>query len=290
LFGPWREDYIYIVASYFVKDATGFGRELVINFDAWKDSKYHLEYTPHHARLCSPFNNGNRLDCPNCAKNFMKFKERFEKLFVTVTPKEHVQKQLRKLTKTGANASITAFNQAFRLIAARTGLGNETLILFYKERIGSRIHKLVTLMDDPKDLNNWMRHAEKVGLSLEKSARVKKNEGLFAPPTQTVRAQAVHVPVQAPAAASAAGPLSQPRGCINWTKVVCNKCNQLGHGWRRCPKNPGAATNGNLAKVRTVQVNGVLSMADDALKEQIQALQREDAKRRRDQEKGKGCT
>jgi hypothetical protein len=181
-----------------------------------------------------------------------------------------------------------AFNQLFRLIAGRTGLGDKTLILFYKERIGSHIHKLVTLMDDPKDLNNWMRRAEKVGLSLEKSARVKKNKGLFAPPTQTVRTQAVRVPVQAPAAASAAGPSSQQRGCVNWTKVVCNKCNQLGHGWRRCLKNPGAATDGNTAKVRTVQVNGILSMADDALKEQIQVLQREDAKRRKDQGKGKG--
>jgi hypothetical protein len=148
----------------------------------------------------------------------------------------------------------------------------------------------VTLMDDPKDLNDWMRHAEKVGLSLEKSARVKKNEGLFAPPTQTVCTQAVRVPVQAPAASPAAGPLFQPRGRVDWTKVVCNKCNQLGHGWCRCPKNPGAATNGNTAKVRMVQVNGVLSMADDALKEQIRVLQMEDAKRRKDQGKGKGCT
>jgi hypothetical protein len=39
-----------------------------------------------------------------------------------------------------------------------------------------------------------------------------------------------------------------------------------------------------------VQDNGVLGMADDTLKEQIRALQREDAKRRRDQGKGKGCT
>jgi hypothetical protein len=72
--------------------------------------------------------------------------------------------------------------------------------------------------------------------------------------------------------------------------VVCNKCNQLSHGWRRCPKNPGAATDGNLAKVRTVQVDGILSMADDTLKEQIRVLQREDAKRRKDQGKGKGRT
>jgi hypothetical protein len=217
LFGPWREDYIYILASYFVKDATKFGHELVVDFDAWKDSEYHSEYTPHRARLRSPFNDGIRLDRPNCAKNFTEFKERFEKLFVTVTPKEHAQKQLRELTKTGANASITVFNQSFRLIAGRTGLGNETLILFYKERIGSRIHELVTLMDDPKNLNNWMRRAEKVGLSLEKSARVKKKKGLFAPPTQTVRTQAVRVPVQAPAASPAAGPLSQPRGRVDWT-------------------------------------------------------------------------
>jgi hypothetical protein len=289
-FGPWREDYIYILASYFVEDATEFGRELVVDFDAWKDSEYHSEYTPHRARSRSLFNDGNRLDRPDCAKNFTEFKERFEKLFVTVTPKEHAQKQLRELTKTGANASITAFNQLFCLIAGRTGLGDETLILFYKERIGSRIHELVTLMDDPKDLADWMRRAEKVGLSLEKSARVKKNEGLFAPPTQTVRTQAVHVLVQAPAAAPAAGPSSQPRGRVDWTKVVCNKCNQLGHGWRRCPKNPGAATDGNAAKVRTVQVDGVLGMADDALKEQIRVLQREDAKRRKDQGKGKGRT
>jgi hypothetical protein len=34
LFGPWREDYIYILALYFVKDATEFGRKLVIAFDA----------------------------------------------------------------------------------------------------------------------------------------------------------------------------------------------------------------------------------------------------------------
>jgi hypothetical protein len=33
-FGPWREDYIYFLASYFVEDATEFGRELVINFNA----------------------------------------------------------------------------------------------------------------------------------------------------------------------------------------------------------------------------------------------------------------
>jgi hypothetical protein len=289
-FGPWREDYIYILASYFVEDATKFGRELVIDFDAWKDSKYHSEYTPHRARSRSPFNDGNRLDRPNCAKNFTEFKERFEKLFVTVTPKEHAQKQLRKLTKTGANASITAFDQSFRLIAGRTGLSDKTLILFYEERIGSRIHELVTLMDNPKDLNDWMRRAEKVGLSLEKSAHFKKNEGLFAPPTQTVRTQAVRVPVPAPAAASAAGPLSQPHSCVDRTKVVCNKCNQLGHGWRRCPKNPGTATDGNTAKIRTVQVNGVSSMADDALKEQIRVLQREDAKRRKDQGKGKGRT
>jgi hypothetical protein len=214
-FGPWREDYIYILALYFVEDATEFGRKLVIDFNAWKNSKYHLEYTLHCTRLHSPFNDGNCLDRPNCAKDFMEFKERFKKLFATVTPKEHAQKQLRKLTKTGANASITAFNQLFRLIATRTGLGNKTLILFYKERIGSRIHELFTLMDDPKDLNDWMRHAKKVGLSLEKSARVKKNEGLFAPPTQTVRTQAVCVLVQAPAAASAAGPSSQPRGCMD---------------------------------------------------------------------------
>jgi hypothetical protein len=272
LFGPWREDYIYILALYFVEDATEFGRELVIDFDAWKDSKYHSEYTPHCARSRSPFNDGNRLDRPNCAKNFTEFKERFKKLFVTVTPKEHAQKQLRKLTKTGANASITAFNQSFRLIAGRTGLSDKTLILFYEERIGSRIHELVTLMYDPKDLNDWMRRAEKVGLSLEKSARVKKNKGLFVPPTQTIRTQAVRVPVQAPAAASAAGPSSQPRGRVDWTKVVCNKCNQLGHGWRRCPKNPGAATDGNTAKVRMVQDDGVSSMADDALKEQIWVL------------------
>jgi hypothetical protein len=289
-FGPWREDYIYILTSYFVKDATEFGCEPVIDFDAWKDSEYHSEYMLHRARSRSPFNDGNYLNRPDCTKNFTEFKERFEKLFVTVTPKEHAQKQLRKLTKTGANASITAFNQSFRLIAGRTGLGNETLILFYEERIGSRIHKLVTLMNEPKDFNNWMRRAEKVGLSLEKSARVKKNEGLFAPPTQTVRTQAVRVPAQAPAASPAAGPSSQPHGRVDWTKVVCNKCNQLGHGWRRCPKNPGAATDGNTAKVRMVQVNGVLSMADDVLKEQIRVLQREDAKRRKDQGKGKGCT
>jgi hypothetical protein len=72
--------------------------------------------------------------------------------------------------------------------------------------------------------------------------------------------------------------------------VVCNKCNQLGHGWRYCPKNSGAATNGNTAKVRTVQVDSVLSMTDDAFKEQIRVLQREDVKRRKDQEKGKGRT
>jgi hypothetical protein len=105
--------------------------------------------------------------------------------------KEHTQKQLHTLTKTGANAIITAFSQAFDLIAGHTGLGNKTLILFYKERISSRFHKLVTLMDNPKDLNNWMRHAKKVGLSLEKSARVKKNKVLFAPLTQTVCIQAV---------------------------------------------------------------------------------------------------
>jgi hypothetical protein len=289
-FGAWREDYIYILASYFVEEATEFGRKLVVDFDAWKNSEYHSEYTSHRARSRSPFNDGNRLDRPDCAKNFTEFKERFEKLFVTVTPKEHAQKQLRELTKTGANASITAFNQSFRLIAGRTGLGDETLILFYEERIGSRIHELVTLMDDPKNLADWMHRAEKIGLSLEKSARVKKNEGLFAPPTQTVRTQAVRVPVQAPAAAPAAGPSSQPRGRIDWTKVVCNKCNQLGHGWRRCPKNSGTATDGNTAKVRTVQDDGVSSMADDALKEQIRVLQREDAKRRKDQGKGKGRT
>jgi hypothetical protein len=34
LFGPWHEDYIYILASYFVKDATNFGHKLVSNFDA----------------------------------------------------------------------------------------------------------------------------------------------------------------------------------------------------------------------------------------------------------------
>jgi hypothetical protein len=32
-FGPWRKDYIYILASYFVEDTTEFGRELVIDFD-----------------------------------------------------------------------------------------------------------------------------------------------------------------------------------------------------------------------------------------------------------------
>jgi hypothetical protein len=144
-FSPWRKDYIYILALYFVEDATEFGRELVVDFDAWKDSEYHSEYAPHHARSRSPFNDGNRLNCPDCAKNFTEFKERFEKLFVTVTPKEHAQKQLRELTKTGANASITAFNQSFRLIAGRTGLGNKMLILFYEERIGSRIHELVTV-------------------------------------------------------------------------------------------------------------------------------------------------
>jgi hypothetical protein len=111
LFGPWRKDYIYILALYFVKDATEFGRKLVINFDAWKDSEYHLEYTPHRARLRSPFNNGHRLNRSDCAKNFTEFKERFEKLFVTVTPKEHAQKQLRKLTKTGANAVARTFRQ-----------------------------------------------------------------------------------------------------------------------------------------------------------------------------------
>jgi hypothetical protein len=79
----------------------------------------------------------------------------------------------------------------------------------------------------------------------------------------------VHVPVQAPAAATAAGPLSQPHGCVDWTKVICNKCNQLGHGWCHCPKNPGATTNSNTAKVKTVQVDGVLGMVDDAFKEQI---------------------
>jgi hypothetical protein len=290
LFGPWREDYIYILASYFIEDATEFGRELIINFDTWKDSKYHSEYTLHCARLRLPFNDRNRLDCPDCAKNFTEFKERFEKLFITVTPKEHAQKQLRKLTKTRANASITAFNQLFRLIAGHTGLGDKTLILFYGEHIGSRIHKLVTLMDNLKDLNNWMRRAEKVGLSLEKSACVKKNKGLFAPPTQTIRTQALRVPVQAPAAAPAVGPLTQPRGRVNWTKVVCNKCNQLGHGWHRCPKNLGAATDSSTAKVRMVQVNSVLNLADDTLKEQIRVLQREGAKRRKDQGKGKGRT
>jgi hypothetical protein len=260
-FGPWRDNYIYILTSYFVEDTTEFERELVIDFNAWKDSKYHSEYTLHRARSCSPFNDGNCLNCPNCAKDFTEFKERFKKLFIIVTPKEHVQKQLHELTKTRANASIPAFNQSFRLIAACTGLSDETLILFYKEHIGSRIHELVTLMDDPKDLNDWMRRAKKVGLSLEKSAHVKKNKGLFAPPTQTVCTQAVHVPVQAPAASPAAGPLSQPCSCIDWTKVVCNKCNQLDHGWHRCPKSPGAATDGNSAKVRTVQVDGVPSMA-----------------------------
>jgi hypothetical protein len=70
-------------------------------------------------------------------------------------------------------------------------------------------------MDNPKDLNNWMRRAEKVGLSLVKSAHVKKNEGLFAPPTQTVHAQAVRVLVQAPAASLTAGPLSQPCDCVD---------------------------------------------------------------------------
>jgi hypothetical protein len=39
-----------------------------------------------------------------------------------------------------------------------------------------------------------------------------------------------------------------------------------------------------------VQVDGVLSMANDALKEQIRVLQREDAKRRKEQGKGKGRT
>jgi hypothetical protein len=34
LFGPWREDYIYILALYFVEDTTEFGRELVIDFNA----------------------------------------------------------------------------------------------------------------------------------------------------------------------------------------------------------------------------------------------------------------
>jgi hypothetical protein len=275
---------------YFVKDATKFGRDLISNFNAWKDSKYHSGYAPHRVRLRSPFNDGNRQDRPNCAKDFNKFKERFGKLFVTVTPKEHTQKQLRKLTKTSANASITVFNQAFRLIAACTGLGNKTLILFYKERIGSRIHKLVTLLNNPTDLNDWMRRTKKVGLSLEKSACVKKNKGLFALPTQIAHVQAVCVPVPALAASPAAGPLSQPCGHIDWTKVVCNKWNQLGHGWRCCPKNPGAATYSNTAKVRTVQTDGVLGMADDALKEQIWVLQREDAKRRKDQGKGKGCT
>jgi hypothetical protein len=153
-FGPWCKDYIYILALYFVEDATEFGRKLVIDFDAWKDSEYHSEYTPHRARLRSPFNNGNQLNRPDCAKDFTEFKKRFEKLFVTVTLKEHAQKQLRELTNTGANTSITAFNQSFRLIAARTGLGDKMLILFYKERIGSRIHELVTFMNDPKDLNN----------------------------------------------------------------------------------------------------------------------------------------
>jgi hypothetical protein len=33
-FGPWREDYIYILASYFVEDATEFGRKLIVDFDA----------------------------------------------------------------------------------------------------------------------------------------------------------------------------------------------------------------------------------------------------------------
>jgi hypothetical protein len=282
LFGPWREDYIYILVSYFVKDATEFGCELVIAFDAWKNSKYNSKYMPHCARSRSPFNDRNRLDCPDCAKNFQEFEEHFKKLFVTVTPKEHMQKQLCKLTKISVNASITVFNQAFRLIAGHTGLGDKTLILFYKEHIGSRIHELITLMDDPKDLNNWMCCAKKVGLSLEKSARIKKNEGLFAPPTRTARIQAVHVPVPAPVASPAAGPLPQPRSRVDWTKVVCNKCNQLGHRWRRCPKNPGMTTDSNMAKVRTVQVDSILSIMDDALKEQIWVLQREDAKRRKD--------
>jgi hypothetical protein len=135
-----------------------------------------------------------------------------------------------------------------------------------------------------------MCRAEKIGLSLEKSTRVKKNKGLFTPPTQTVLTQAVRVPVQAPAAASAAGPSSQLCGRVDWTKEVCNKCNQLGHGGRRCHKNQGTATNGNTAKVRTVQVDGVLSMVDNALKGQTRVLQREDTKRRKDQGKGKGRT
>jgi hypothetical protein len=205
-------------------------------------------------------------------------------------PKEHMWKQLRKLTKTGANASITVFNQAFRLIAGRIGLGNEMLILFYKERVGSHIHELVTLMDNPKDLNDLMRHAKKVGLSLEKSAWVKKNEGHFAPPTQTACIQALRVPAPAPAAVPAAGPLSRPHGPIDWIKVICNKCNQLSHKRCCCPKNPGTATNDNTAKVRAVQVDNILSMVDNALKEQIWILQREDANRRKNQGKGKGRT
>jgi hypothetical protein len=39
-----------------------------------------------------------------------------------------------------------------------------------------------------------------------------------------------------------------------------------------------------------VQIDGVLGMADDVLKEQIWALQWEDTKRRRDQEKENDCT
>jgi hypothetical protein len=118
-FGPWRKDYIYILTSYFVKDATEFSCKLVIDFNAWKNSEYHSEYTPHRARSHSPFNDGNCLNRPNCAKDFTKFKERFEKLFVTVTPKEHAQKQLRKLTKTGPTpASQRSTSRSVSLPAA----------------------------------------------------------------------------------------------------------------------------------------------------------------------------
>jgi hypothetical protein len=51
--------------------------------------------------------------------------------------------------------------------------------------------------------------------------------------------------------------------------VIFNKCNQLDHGWRHFPNNTGATTKGNTAKVRMVQIDGVLSMANDTLKEQI---------------------